>query len=40
MKTATIPLLRIEPELRDVAEKVLPEGETLSSSAFHAGPVE
>lgn len=31
MKTATIPSLRVEPELRDAAEKVLQEGETLSS---------
>lgn len=30
MKTATIPSLRIEPEPRDVAEKVLQESETLS----------
>lgn len=31
MKTATIPSLRVEPELREAAEKVLQEGETLSS---------
>lgn len=31
MKTATIPSLRVEPELRDAAESVLQEGETLSS---------
>lgn len=31
MKTAAIPSLRIEPELRDAAERVLQEGETLSS---------
>lgn len=31
MKTATIPSLRVEPELRAAAEKVLREGETLSS---------
>lgn len=31
MKTATLPSLRVEPELRDAAESVLQEGETLSS---------
>ena len=31
MKTATFPSLRVEPELRDAAESVLLEGETLSS---------
>jgi hypothetical protein len=31
MKTATLPPLRVEPELRDAAESVLREGETLSS---------
>jgi len=31
MKTATIPSLRVEPELRAAAEDVLEEGETLSS---------
>jgi predicted transcriptional regulator len=31
MKTATIPSLRVEPELRTAAEDVLEEGETLSS---------
>lgn len=30
MKTATFPPLRIEPELRDAAESVLREGETLT----------
>ena len=30
MKTATLPSLRVEPELRDAAESVLQEGETLS----------
>jgi predicted transcriptional regulator len=30
MKTATIPSLRVEPELRQAAESVLKEGETLS----------
>jgi len=31
MKTATLPSLRVEPELRDAAESVLEDGETLSS---------
>lgn len=31
MKTATFPSLRVEPELREAAESVLREGETLSS---------
>jgi predicted transcriptional regulator len=31
MKTATIPSLRVDPELRLAAEKVLQKGETLSS---------
>lgn len=31
MKTATLPSLRVDPELRDAAESVLREGETLSS---------
>ena len=31
MKTATIPSLRVDPKLRDAAEEVLQEGETLSS---------
>lgn len=30
MKTATIPSLRVEPELRKAAESVLRDGETLS----------
>lgn len=30
MKTATIPSLRVAPELREAAEDVLREGETLS----------
>jgi len=30
MKSATIPSLRVEPELRQAAESVLREGETLS----------
>ena len=31
MKTATIPPLRVDPELRNLAESSLKEGETLSS---------
>lgn len=31
MKTATLPSLRVEPELRKAAEAVLHEGESLSS---------
>lgn len=31
MKTATIPSLRVAPELRDAAKSLLLEGETLSS---------
>jgi len=31
MKSATLPSLRVEPELRAAAESVLQEGETLSS---------
>ena len=30
MKTATFPSIRVEPELRDAAESVLQDGETLS----------
>lgn len=30
MKTTTLPSLRVEPELREAAESVLQEGETLS----------
>ncbi|MFT4179567.1 MAG: YlcI/YnfO family protein [Thermomonas sp.] len=30
MKTATLPSLRVEPALREAAESVLREGETLS----------
>ena len=30
MKSATLPSLRVEPELRDAAQSVLQEGETLS----------
>lgn len=31
MKTATLPSLRVDPELREAAESVLHEGESLSS---------
>ncbi len=31
MKTATFPSLRVDPEVRDAAEEVLQEGESLSS---------
>ncbi len=31
MKTATMPSLRVDPELRQEAERVLHEGESLSS---------
>ena len=31
MKTASIPALRVTPDLRDAAESVLQDGETLSS---------
>jgi predicted transcriptional regulator len=31
MKTATIPALRVEPKLREAAQSVLLNGETLSS---------
>ena len=31
MKTATFPSLRVDPELRDAAEGVLEEGESLSN---------
>ena len=30
MKTATLPSLRVDPELREAAESVLQDGETLS----------
>ncbi|SEA78123.1 YlcI/YnfO family protein [Paraburkholderia sartisoli] len=33
MKTATIPSLRVDPKLREAAESVLLEGESLSSFA-------
>lgn len=31
MKSATFPSLRVDPELRQAAEKILQEGESLSS---------
>lgn len=31
MKTATLPSLRVDPELREAAEAVLEEGESLSN---------
>lgn len=31
MKTASLPSLRVDPELREAAENVLHEGETLSA---------
>ncbi|MDQ2778634.1 MAG: prevent-host-death protein [Pseudomonadota bacterium] len=31
MKTATLPSLRVDPQLRDAAESVLEENETLSA---------
>lgn len=31
MKTATLPSVRVEPELRSAAESVLQDGETLTS---------
>jgi predicted transcriptional regulator len=31
MKTATLPSLRVDPDLREAAESVLREGETLTS---------
>ena len=31
MKTATLPAVRVNPELRQAAEEILQEGETLSS---------
>ena len=36
MKTASIPSLRVDPELRHDVESVLREGETLSSFMEHA----
>jgi predicted transcriptional regulator len=40
MKTATIPSLRVTPELREAAESVLQDGESLSSFVEHAIRVE
>ncbi len=36
MKTATLPSLRVAPDLRKAAEDVLQEGETLSAFVEHA----
>ena len=36
MKTASIPSLRVEPELRQAAESVLRDGESLSAFVEHA----
>jgi predicted transcriptional regulator len=36
VKTATLPSLRVEPELREAAESLLEPGETLSSFVEHA----
>lgn len=36
MKTATLPSLRVEPELRKAAESVLQKGESLSSFMEHS----
>jgi predicted transcriptional regulator len=36
MKSATIPSLRVEQDLRDAAESVLDDGETLSSFVEHS----
>jgi hypothetical protein len=36
MKSATIPSLRVDPELRAAAESVLKEGETLSAFVEHS----
>jgi predicted transcriptional regulator len=36
MKTASIPSLRVDPELRHAAESVLLEGESLSSFVEHS----
>lgn len=36
MKTATLPSLRVDPELREAAEAVLQEGESLSSFVEHS----
>jgi len=34
VKTSTLPSLRVEPELREAAEQVLQEGESLSAFVF------
>jgi predicted transcriptional regulator len=36
MKTSTIPSLRVAPELREAAESVLEQGESLSSFVEHS----
>lgn len=36
MKTATIPSLRVDPDLREAAENVLTDGESLSSFVEHS----
>jgi hypothetical protein len=36
MKTATLPPLRVDPELRSAAEGVLQQGESLSSFITHS----
>jgi predicted transcriptional regulator len=36
MKTASIPSLRVDPELRKAAESVLRDGESLSSFVEHS----
>jgi predicted transcriptional regulator len=36
MKTATLPAIRVAPELREAAEALLGEGETLSGFVEHA----
>ena len=36
MKTATFPSLRVDPALRQAAEEVLQEGESLSSFVEHS----
>ena len=35
MKTATLPSLRVEPELRQAAEAMLQQGESLSALRKH-----
>ncbi len=36
MKTASLPSLRVDPSLREAAESVLQDGETLSSFVEHS----